>query len=199
MTTATGFASLNAGLLARKGEAAPALSQDTKMLADAGMLGFGFVGKQSSPEEFVSADGAPEAEVIPFTDKKLASDRLPPRNERGARLKSVSSNLHGPNKQATLGQSAAVAIGSGSQPVGPDGVEPATAASMQDNTSDGQVSESARVSFRMPLDIFLRLKLAGALFERPCRDLLLDALRCHLDRQGIHDFSACKCFRENNR
>ncbi len=143
-----GFASLNADMLARKGSALPALSQETKILADVGL------------RPPAAQDHAPPTAI---SKSETISDNHP----TGSPPSKPSENI-------------------GQQP------------SPEHGANTGHSPEQmARISFRMPMADYLRLKMAGALKEQPCRELILKALEDYFDKEGVQSFSDCACFRDH--
>lgn len=59
----------------------------------------------------------------------------------------------------------------------------------------GQGPKRAAVTFRMSIHDFLRLQLASAELERPAQDILLDALKAHLDAAGVESLEDCRCLK----
>lgn len=155
-------ASLNAGLLARKGEARPSLSQETKVLADAGVFD------------------------VPRSNKhdKVTSNK----GSENYRARSGQSGHIGHSEQAKQAR----------QP-GESAREPMVAAPRTqqegcDSAPADPLLGMARVSFRMSMAEFLRLKMAGVMLERPCKEILLEALTLYLDQQSVSNLNDCQCF-----
>lgn len=59
----------------------------------------------------------------------------------------------------------------------------------------GASPKRAAVTFRMSIHDFLRLQLASAELERPAQDIILDALKAHLDAAGVESLEDCRCLR----
>jgi len=129
------FAALDAGLLARKGEAAPALSQETKMLAD---VGFGH--------------GA----ALPDAQMPVRKGENRPRIAKRPRQRSKL----------------------------PPGKNP---------------DAMARLTFQLPMADYIRLKVASITLGKPSRQILLEALSCHLSAAGVQDFNACPCLNASQK
>lgn len=53
----------------------------------------------------------------------------------------------------------------------------------------------AAVTFRMSIHDFLRLQLASAELEKPAQDIILDALKAHLDAAGVESLDDCRCLK----
>lgn len=53
----------------------------------------------------------------------------------------------------------------------------------------------AAVTFRMSIHDFLRLQLASAELERSAQDIILDALKAHLDAAGVESLDDCRCLK----
>ncbi|MEO1149479.1 MAG: hypothetical protein AAFW83_00670 [Pseudomonadota bacterium] len=140
MTNNQEFAALDAGLLARKGEAMPALSNATKTLTDTGLF----------------------APVHPLTALRPAPQR--------ARASSQAQHRSSSESPAT---------------------EPAPVAS----PSQAAAAMTARISFRLPMDDYLRLKMATQLISKAGRDIMIDALSDYLDRHDVPDLGGCECLK----
>ncbi len=53
----------------------------------------------------------------------------------------------------------------------------------------------ARLTFQLPMADYIRLKVASITLGKPSRQILLEALSCHLNAAGVQDFKACPCLR----
>ncbi|MEM1192341.1 MAG: hypothetical protein AAGH42_02985 [Pseudomonadota bacterium] len=151
MTQQQEFAALDAGLLARKGEAMPALSNATKTLTDTGL--FAPVHPVRSP---VSAP-TPASTSVP-SPAKLHPATMP------------------------LGKEAATR----------DNCEKHAGTPAHDAATPAPPM-TARISFRLPMDDYLRLKMAGQLLDKAGRDVMIEALNAYLDRHNVPDLGACSC------
>lgn len=152
MNAPTDFAPLNAGLLARKGEALPALSQSTKTMADTGLFASGYARATSDGKKCAMSDPS----KAPHQSGEAASLKT--------RREAENQPLPKP-EPPTLPQS--------------------DAGSLQSHT--------ARVSFRMPMADYLRLKMAGQILDKPGRDIVLEALDRYLTDAGLPDMNDCAC------
>ncbi len=59
----------------------------------------------------------------------------------------------------------------------------------------GANPKRAAVTFRMSIHDFLRLQLASAELEKPAQDIILDALKSHLDAAGVESLEDCRCLK----
>lgn len=53
----------------------------------------------------------------------------------------------------------------------------------------------AAVTFRMSIHDFLRLQLASAELEQPAQEIILAALKAHLDAAGVESLEDCRCLK----
>ena len=155
-----GFARLNADMLARKGSALPALSQETKILADVGLRPPA-AHDQSSPAAISKNEKISDNHVNSSPPSKPSENLGQHPSPDDASTEHGSTPEQGPSPE--LGPSP---------------------------------EQMARVTFRMPMADYLRLKMAGALKEQPCRELILKALEDYFDKEGVQSFSDCPCFKD---
>ncbi len=133
------FASLDAGLLARKGDARPSLSQETKILADAGFF-------EMPPQ----TDPGPKLDQVKQSKDLTSIDPASRSEMNSKRVRSAANGRHQP--------------------------------------------QLARIAFGMQIPDFLRLKMAGVMLEKPCREIVHEAISQYLDQHNMRRFDACPCF-----
>jgi hypothetical protein len=160
-----GAASLTAGLLARKGEAAPAVDAEAHAGVDIAKLNLKpareaprVVSQQTIETLYpatVSGDASPSGAPMPHTqgraDPPPANWTIPPR----VRSRLVRRNLH-------------------------------RGAAMEGD-------RRATVTFRMPAKDFVRLRFASRDFEMSCQSIILDALGAYLDGNDVEPISEEVC------
>ncbi|MEL7019479.1 MAG: hypothetical protein AAGL18_12215 [Pseudomonadota bacterium] len=151
MTQQQEFAALDAGLLARKGEAMPALSNATKTLTDSGLF----------------------APVHPVRSPVSAPTRASTSVPSPAKLHPATMPL---GEAATIRDESEKHTGA----TAPAALPPAP-------------PMTARISFRLPMDDYLRLKMAGQLLDKAGRDVMIEALNAYLDCHYVPDLGACSC------
>ena len=150
------FASLSASLLARKGEAEPALEPfaQARVAESARQMAPGERHEMSRRESFAPREGL-----------TLGSDA------RDAQM-----------RPAALREA---------QARGAEGAETKDCPRRRIGTSPRR----AAVTFRMSIHDFLRLQLASAELERPAQEIILDALKAHLDSAGVESLDDCRCLK----
>lgn len=176
------FASLTAGLLARKGEAQPAMeSFDGRApwpQPPRASESFSTNAKTRPPEE-APREASPEGEAAPQPSLAAAA----PKTVHVYRHRTPD------RKPASFAKAAkAAALDPACKEI--CGVEPASEAQAE------APQKRAAVTFRLTPHDFLRLKLAGAELSMSGQDILTEALSAYLDVRGVESFANCRCLRE---
>ncbi len=184
------FAALTAGLLARKGEAEPAMDVFNHARIDPVSARQMEPGARHEINRQPAGEGH-AAQIDPISDsndvreewrrvkpaapaqtKAVIEDapRMPPKNP--ARAPDSQTELPQPQKE------------------------------FAENCPRQKIAISAKraaVTFRMSVHDFLRLKLASAELEVPSQDIILSALDSYLDVKGVERLDNCRCLREAAR
>ena len=176
-----GCASLTAGLLARKGEALPAVDADAHAGVDLGL-------QPMQPANGDPADGSAQGNVNQETIESL----YPPVSMKGEAT--PRSNVH--HIQPRIDAAAATAA----EEERIFTVEEAKQLLFDRRAREPRppLSEykgpKAHVTFRMPARDFVRLRFASRELETSCQNIILEALDCYLDANNIEMISedACK-------
>lgn len=192
----SGYASLTAGLLARKGEAMPAVDADAHAGVDVDLRAVG-------------PSGGREGNVSQQTIESL----YPPNPGSGAgpeagghtdldRLQSRIVNGHGGSHGAGR-----ESHGPAQPDVAPDiwTIGPARAprpsrrrAGMRAHPGDDH-QRKATVTFRIPAKDFIRMRFAARDMEMSCQALILEALDCYLDANDVAPVTDEMCEAEVER
>lgn len=162
-----GFASLTAGLLARKGEAEPALEPFAQARVAPGSARQMTPGARHQIDKPARGDDAPK----PEGEEKPAAPAIVTANDDAPRMPEPHEKRKPP--RASEGDA---------RP--PDC--PRKAAS----------PKKAAVTFRMTTHDFLRLKLAGAELEMSGQDIIIAAIEAFLDEKGVERLDECLCLQK---
>lgn len=171
------FAALTAGLLARKGEAEPAMERFSHARIDAGSAREMAPGERHVLER-KGASESPAAHIDPIGD--------PEASEEWRRVRPVRE-----------GNGAGAAFAA--RPPQPD---KGAAKEFAENCPRERIAKSAKraaVTFRMSVHDFLRLKLASAELESSSQDIIIEALESWLDQKGVERLDNCRCLAEAAR
>lgn len=166
----TGYASLTAGLLARKGEAMPAVDADAHAGVDIDMRpvtpagGGKDVGQETIqslyPPNPKGADDHPVAELEP------------PRTEAAPDIWTISP---------------------------PRSPRPMRRRPFLRSPDPGDHQRKATVTFRMPAKDFIRMRFASRDMEMSCQSIILEALDCYLDANDVAPVTDEMCDAEVER
>lgn len=185
------FASLTASLLARKGEAEPALEPFAQARAAPGAAREMAPGARHAVDKLVAGEARP-ARVEPIDD---ASDV----REEWLRVRPAEPEPAAPGKPEDAPR---MTPGGDAKHDGAkdDGQKDGDA--FAENCPRRKIATSpkrAAVTFRMSVHDFLRLKLGAAVLERSSQDIIIDALEVWLDGQGVERLDNCRCLAEAAR
>jgi len=185
------YASLTAGLLARKGEAHPAMDGFTHGRHAPDNPGF-----DAAPVDSPAArrtDEPPLAATPPNVRRVERPSEEPERGPVNELRRRIADALGWDRneRRAPGGRRAserladrAVRVASDTRP-DPDCVRPCETAAAS--------KRRIQVSFKISTRDFMRLKLASAELQRPSQDLLIDAVHEVLDAYGVERFEDCRC------
>lgn len=162
------FASLTAGLLARKGEAEPAMERFSHARIDAGSA------REMGPGERHVLDRKGASEPAPVQIDPIGD---PESKEEWQRVRPVRTKAFG------------------AAPAAEGGAEKEFAENCPREKIAKSVKRAA-VTFRMSVHDFLRLKLASAELESTSQDIIIEALDSWLDRKGVERLDNCRCLAE---
>ena len=182
----TGYASLTAGLLARKGEAMPAVDADAHAGVDIDM------------RPVVSA-GAPSKDVSqqtieslypsnPTSEARTGENARPGRSDHGAVMVEEAPRPVLPASSPDIWAIAA-----------PRSPRPARRRSALRSIDQGDHQRKATVTFRIPAKEFVRMRFAARDLEMSCQALILEALDCYLDANDIAPVADELCDAEVDR
>lgn len=176
------FAALTAGLLARKGEAEPALEPFTQARVAPGAAREMAPGARHMVEKLAAGE-ARRAHVDPIDDTNEVREEW--QRVRPADPAPMAPPSEKPDDAPRMAARAA-----------PGGEE------FAENCPRQKIAASpkrAAVTFRMSVHDFLRLKLASAELERSSQDIIVDALEDYLDANGVERLDNCRCLAEAAR
>jgi len=181
------YASLSAGLLARKGEATPAMES---------------FGRQPQPKVRRSEPVEPVDMLTPVGEKPPA-EPAKPRAPLFDRLRRAGRGPQEPEAaQRAEPAPPADAVAAPVQPTPdpqatpqPDAAPGCGAACEAADEAERPGGPRAAVTVRLQTSAFLRLKLASAQHRRTSQDLLAAALDEYLDRLGVQAAKNCACLR----
>ena len=185
------FATLTAGLLARKGDAAPAL----------GLFAHGRVASGASrrmpprSRREIDRPAANDSPPVPVAAAKL---RTPSGPSPHAQIDDLVADVEphaAPRPSPALDDAPRIVR---SEPASDDGGEQAPAVNRGFNEGCPRKKTAARckraaVTFRMSVHDFLRLKLAAAELEMASQDIVVNAIEAYLDAQGVERLEDCRC------
>ncbi|MBI1365721.1 MAG: hypothetical protein GC153_07150 [Alphaproteobacteria bacterium] len=170
------FAALTAGLLARKGEAEPAMAAFSHARVDPASA------RQMEPgarhvvdKKTAGEEESPPVHVEPIDDARTVREewqRIAPMRAR----KGDDAPRMEPKTAPEEGEAA-----------------------FAENCPRKKIAAStkrAAVTFRMSVHDFLRLKLASAELETPSQDIIIEALDRFLDEKGVERLDNCRCLAE---
>jgi len=189
------FASLTAGLLARKGEAAPALEPFANARMAPGSAREMARGERHHLDRRVNDGDAP----------RLAgtNDAGAPRHAPHWALPRADAPLHDPGHRGRHGpephsphthESAAHGLESREPDRhGEDGALPERA---EICPRKAQAAKKPAVALRLSTHDYLRLRLAAAKLETSAHDIILAALDAYLDEKGVERFDECLCLQK---
>ncbi|MGE0409516.1 MAG: hypothetical protein AB7P23_09685 [Amphiplicatus sp.] len=171
------FASLTAGLLARKGEAEPAIDAFKHARVDPTSA------RQMAPGARHVIDRQPAGEghageIEPIADAGEAREEW-----RRIRPAKTAASAARPLPEDAPRMPPKMAPG----PADED---------FADNCPRRKIAASAKraaVTFRMSVHDFLRLKLASAELETPSQEIIIDAVEAYLDEKGVERLDECVC------
>lgn len=181
------FASLTAGLLARKGEAAPALEPFANArMAPGSAREMGRGERHRLDRRANDGDGrraAGEAGHAPHWELPRPPAAAPPR----------SLDHRGPHSPHTHEPAA-----HGSKIREPDhhGKDNPCTESMAGCPRKAQAAKKPAVALRLSTHDYLRLRLAAAELETSAHDIILAALDAYLDEKGVERFDECLCLQK---
>lgn len=182
-----GFAALTAGLLARKGEAEPAMEAFAHARVAPGSARQMAPGSRHVLERPAAGEGhAAHVEPIDDTnDVREEWQRVTP--APAPRAPKAAPQPDDAPRMAPRNAAAAAAPATMQAPAPKEFAE---------NCPRQKIAASvkrAAVTFRMSVPDFLRLKLASAELEKSSQDIILDALAAYLDQKGVERLDECAC------
>lgn len=182
------FASLTAGLLARKGEAAPALEPFANARMAPGSAREMARGERHHLDRRTNDGDAPrlagggEAGHAPHWElPRLPA--APPRSP--ARRDPNSPYTHEP-----------AAHGSKIRELGHHGEDESCTENVPSCPRKAQAAKKPAVALRLSTHDYLRLRLAAAELETSAHDIILAALDAYLDAKGVERFDECLCLQK---
>ncbi len=184
------FASLTPSLLARKGDAEPALEPFAyaRMAETARQMSPGALHELDRQIKYDKAPAQPDPVSPQMTGTGMKED-----SESEARSKREQ-----PNSSHPVHMIERLWAEANKMPLNAPAA-PAPAPKTECRKRQAYLKRRAAVTFRMPTHDFLRLKLASAELETSCQNIILAALEAYLDAHGVEPLDDCNCLREASR